>query len=287
MDRDDLLAAGDANLGAVLRLAARTAPGARIDDDGRLLLVSTLASWPGPYHNGALRLDRALPPDEVLERATAFFAGHAPGFCLWVAAHADGDLEDAALRHRYAAVSPAGVPRLALEHPIEPATPPDGVTLDEVVDEAGRRDYLRVTVAAYADAFLPADAAGATVSCVAALRGPGVRAVVARAGGRPLAAAMVVGGPRLGDSATRRGPGGAPGDAPGDAVASVQLVGTVPTARNRGLGELCTRWAVAAGFDLGARAIVLEASEAGDPIYRRMGFTEVSRYRWCFGPPPP
>jgi len=53
------------------------------------------------------------------------------------------------------------------------------------------------------------------------------------------------------------------------------------------LGELCTRWAVGAGFDFGADAIVLEASEAGEPLYLRLGFVEVSRYRWCFGPPPP
>jgi ribosomal protein S18 acetylase RimI-like enzyme len=62
-------------------------------------------------------------------------------------------------------------------------------------------------------------------------------------------------------------------------------VGTVPAARRLGLGELCTRWAADAGFMLGAVAVVLEASEQGEPIYRRMGFDERSRYRWCFGPP--
>ncbi len=91
-----------------------------------------------------------------------------------------------------------------------------------------------------------------------------MRAVVARTAGRPVATAMVI---------------------VSDRVAGVQLVGTVPDARGRGLGELCTRWAVNAGFELGAEAAVLEASEMGEPIYRRMGFVEVSRYRWCFGPP--
>ena len=97
-----------------------------------------------------------------------------------------------------------------------------------------------------------------------AVCGPDVRAVVARDRGRPVAAAMVVAS---------------------GAVAGIQLVGTIPGARGRGLGELCTRWAVGAGFDLGADAIVLEASEAGEPLYLRLGFVEVSRYRWCFGPP--
>jgi len=266
MELDDLLAAGDANLAATMRLSARTAPGAAMEDGDGLLLYSTSARWPGPYHNGAIRLDRSLAPAEVLRRAGAFFAGRAPGYCVWVAAHADEDLEQAALAGGYAAISAEGAPRLALDRPLGPPEPPPGVTLDEVADEEGRRRYLEVTVEAYADSFLPRDAAEAQLASLEAVRGPHVRAVVAHLEGRPVAAAMVVTSER---------------------VAGIQLVGTVPGARRRGLGELCTRWAVAAGFAAGAEAIVLEASEAGDPVYRRMGFTEVSRYRWCFGPPGP
>jgi len=264
VDRDALLAAGDRNLAAVLRLYARTVPGAVLQDDGRLLLVSTLPSWPGPYHNGAIRLDRALPAAQVLARAEAFFDGRAPGYCVWVAAHADADIEEAALGAGHARISPTGAPRMALRHRLDPRRPEPGVTLEEVVDEAGRRDYLAVTVAAYAESFLPADAAEAQVATLDTVHGPAVRSVVARREGAPVAAAMVVGS---------------------DGVAGIQLVGTVPEARGRGLGELCTAWAADAGFGLGAEAVVLEASEAGEPLYRRMGFTEVSRYRWCFGPP--
>ena len=269
-DDDELLAAGDRNLADVLRLYGRTAPGAVMEDDGGLLLLSSLASWPAPYHNGALRLDPSLAPSEVLARAAAFFDGRAPGYCVWIAAHRDGDLEDAALSGGYAPISPEGTPRMALRHRLSPAVAPPGVSLEEVVDDEGRRRaYLAVTVEAYAESFLPSDAARTNLATMAAVRAPNVRSVVARLEGRPVAAAMVV----------ASGPGTEPW------AASVQLVGTVPGARGRGLGELCTRWAVEAGFDLGAGAVVLEASEAGDPLYRRMGFTEVSRYRWCFGPP--
>jgi ribosomal protein S18 acetylase RimI-like enzyme len=270
MDRDELLAAGDRNLAATLRLYATTAPGAALSDDGRLLLVSTSPSWPGPYHNGAIRLDPSLPVEDVLSGAQGFFADRSPGYCVWIAAHTDADLEAGALQAGYAQISATGAPRLALEHPLEPtgSAPevPAGVTLDEVTDDAGRLDYLAVTVAAYADSFLPRDAAAAQLATLRAVCGPDVRAVVARHRGRPAAAAMVVAS---------------------DGVAGVQLVGTIPGARGRGLGELCTRWAVAAGFAFGAEAVVLEASEAGEPLYLRLGFVEVSRYRWCFGPPPP
>jgi hypothetical protein len=75
MDRDELLAAGDHNLASTMRLYATTAPGAVLDDDGRLLLYSTSATWPGPYHNGAIRLDPTLSPSEVLAGVAGGFAG--------------------------------------------------------------------------------------------------------------------------------------------------------------------------------------------------------------------
>ncbi len=263
MDRDELLAGGDHNLASTMRLYAATAAGAKLEDDGRLLLYSTSATWPGPYHNGAMRLDRTLAPDAVLTRAESFF-GPRPGYCVWIAAHADADLEERALDAGYASISAVGAPRLVIEHRLDPGVVPAGVTLDEVTDDDGRLDYLAVTVDAFADSLLPRDAAEAQLGTLRAVCGPDVRAVVARIEGRPVSGAMVV----------ATGP-----------VAGIQLVGTVPGARGRGLGELCTRWAVGAGFDLGARAVVLEASEAGEPLYLRLGFVEVSRYRWCYGPP--
>ena len=117
-----------------MRLYASTAPGAVLEDDGRLLLFSTSKTWPSPYHNGAIRLDRSLHPADVLRRAAAFFADR-PGYCVWIAAHADADLERHALGAGLVAVSPTGAPRLALDHPLDAGVRPPGVTLDVVVDD--------------------------------------------------------------------------------------------------------------------------------------------------------
>lgn len=264
MNREELLAAGDHNLAATLRHYALRAPDATSEFDGRLLLVSMSRSWPGPYHNGALRLDTTLAPDEVLSRANEFFSDRCAGYCIWIASHADSDLEERALGTGYTQISPLGTPRMVIEHPLDPGHPPPGVVLEEVVEHSGGVDYLEVTVDAYRDSYLPRDAVEAQLGTVDALCAPGVRAVVAREEGRPVAAAMTV---------------------LSDQVAGIQFVGTIAGERGRGLGELCTRWAVNAGFDLGAMACVLEASEQGEPLYLRLGFVELSRYRWCFGPP--
>jgi GNAT superfamily N-acetyltransferase len=264
MDREDLLVAGDRNLAAVLRHLGRTTPGADVEDDGALLLISTSPTWPGPYHNAAIRLDNSVSPATVLERAEIFFEPRCSGYCVWIAAHRDADLERIALAAGYAQISATGTPRMVLQHRLAPVPPPPGIALDEVDDDADRLDFLTVTVAAYADAPLPPEAAAAQLASLDSLRGPGVRAVVARRQGRPVAAAMVV---------------------VNEDAASVQTVGTIPDARREGLATACTAWAVEAGFGLGAPVVVLEASDAGEPVYTRMGFVEISRYRWCLGPP--
>ncbi len=73
-----------------------------------------------------------------------------------------------------------------------------------------------------------------------------------------------------------------------DGIAGLYWVATLPEARGRGLGEACTRLAGNRAFELGARCVVLQASKMGEPIYRRMGYREVTRYRWyAKGPPAP
>jgi predicted GNAT family acetyltransferase len=70
-------------------------------------------------------------------------------------------------------------------------------------------------------------------------------------------------------------------------VAGVYWVGTTPDARGRGLAELCTRAAGNAGFDLGGRIASLQASPMGEPVYRRMGYVEVTRYPYLVQMEPP
>jgi ribosomal protein S18 acetylase RimI-like enzyme len=58
-------------------------------------------------------------------------------------------------------------------------------------------------------------------------------------------------------------------------VAGVFYVATVEHARRRGLGDALTRMAARAGFELGAEAAWLGASEMGAGLYRRVGFRDL------------
>ena len=44
------------------------------------------------------------------------------------------------------------------------------------------------------------------------------------------------------------------------------------------MAELVPRPVTNLAFDLGAGFVILQASTMGDPIYRRMGYREISRY---------
>lgn len=61
-------------------------------------------------------------------------------------------------------------------------------------------------------------------------------------------------------------------------VAGVYAVATLPEARQRGIGRAMSVAALVDARAAGCRVAVLQASPAGYPIYRKIGFTEIASY---------
>jgi GNAT superfamily N-acetyltransferase len=61
--------------------------------------------------------------------------------------------------------------------------------------------------------------------------------------------------------------------------AEVVFVATLPDARRQGLAAECMRTALRACLASGCTTTTLEASAAGQPIYERMGYSALGRYR--------
>jgi len=63
-------------------------------------------------------------------------------------------------------------------------------------------------------------------------------------------------------------------------VAGIYLVTTRPAYRKRGIGTIVTLAALQAARRLGYRVGILQATEAGRPVYERIGFKELCRFNY-------
>jgi hypothetical protein len=262
MTRDELVELSDLNYAEAMRDLSRRAGGAVLDEDG-LLLFTGGHSLP-VLANAVMRTERRLDAPEVLARARKFFGARGRGFTVLVRAHADADLAAAAANAGLLALGE--MPAMVLDHRLAEAVPPRGIDLRRVTTAEDVAAYGQVMGTAYATYGMPEDVLPAMLSRLETLHAPHIVAFVARLDGEPVAGAMTV---------VTHG------------VAGIYWVGTTPGARGRGLAELCTRAAGNAGFDLGGRIASLQASPMGEPVYKRMGYFEVTRYPYLVQMEPP
>lgn len=64
-----------------------------------------------------------------------------------------------------------------------------------------------------------------------------------------------------------------------DSAAGIYFVCAVPDVRQRGIGYAITRHAMLEARALGRSLAILGASAMGYPVYKRLGFEEIFRYR--------
>lgn len=259
MNPAEALELSDCNLAEATREMARWHPDSELWETGDLLCAAGPDPFPVGYGNAAMPLGPEAQPDPeaLCARAHDFFGARGRGFTLWTRAHLDAELERAA---EAAGLRPlARMPGMLLEAPSPDATPPVGARLTLVRDTAGLRDFASVSARAYAPMGLPAEVCLRIFSRPERALRPHVLSAVAYLDDQPVSAAQAI---------------------LSHGIAGIYWVGSAPEARRRGLGEACTRLVGNATFERGARCVVLQASQQGEPIYRRMGYREITRYAW-------
>jgi ribosomal protein S18 acetylase RimI-like enzyme len=203
------------------------------------------------------------PPDSArarawLERARAFFAARDRGFTAYVRGTRDAALADACTALGMSAM-PAS-PGMVLDAPL-PESPLPGVRIARVADAQGVADLIAVVAPAYAMLSMPEPVTQNIFSDARRVLTPEIALYVAYLDGAPAATAI---------SLLSHG------------IAGIYWVATRPDSQRRGLGDAVTRRAGNDALGRGAACVVLQASKFGEPVYRRMGYREITRYGWMF-----
>ncbi len=232
-------------LGSFAKLAQHC-PAGEVRERGGVFAFST--GLPIPLFNGLV----VLAPATAAEIAAAleWVRGRGLPFRVWIDEARAGGAAEIALAlglQRGTGLYPGMV-----LHPV-PDTPawPPGVSV-AVVTEENLVEHHAVRIAC-----------GTTPELAQRLYPPSfafdpeVRLFTARLEGEPVGGSVAI---RTGD------------------VSGVYAVGTIATARRRGVGTAASWAAVAAGRDWGCDTIVLQASQMGLPVYRAMGFRTVVAY---------
>jgi ribosomal protein S18 acetylase RimI-like enzyme len=140
----------------------------------------------------------------------------------------------------------------------KPVAVPKALVVAPVEDDADRRAFADLMAAAYAVYGTPEESTRAFFATLETLRAPATQGFLGRVDGRAVAGAVLY---------LSHGIGG------------IGWVGTHPDAGGRGYGSALTWRVVVEGLERGVPLLNLQASPMGAPLYRRMGFTQVTRYR--------
>jgi GNAT superfamily N-acetyltransferase len=249
----------DQNLAQVARIHHRWQPAARLLDEAGLLCQVGTVPIPAPFQNCMIRTDAALPADQALARAQAFFGSASNPFAVLTSSRRDLDLEQALERDGF--TRQANLPSMLAEQALMAPTIDSAWRLmvaDTIQDIAA---FAHISAQAYESLGLPAFLTPSYFVDQQRMLEPDVSIVLAMGqDGQAIAATMAL---HTGE------------------VAGLYWVGTLPQARGAGLAAACTAMATNLALARGARAVTLQASHMGEAIYRQLGYREYARTtRW-------
>jgi ribosomal protein S18 acetylase RimI-like enzyme len=235
--------------------ARRSGPAGEIVERDGVLLFASASDFP-VFANGTFRLDPAVPAEQVIDRADAWFGERGRGWSLGTTSWggADQDLAEAAAARGLLAVT--DTPGMVCDERLPDAPVPDGVEVRVLTTQEESEAFVAMADQAYTSLGLPA-------GVISAMSTTPMRLPVHEVTVGAFDGADLLSGAQVFFS---------------HGIAGVYCVGTAEAARGRGLAELVTRTVTNLGFDGGAPYVTLQASPMGEPIYRRMGYRELYRY---------
>lgn len=202
--------------------------------------------------NGVLCLNK-VNPKEVFNKAEDFFGNKSYRF--WVRNHEDRELEEFLKTKGFKPARTPGSAGMRINSPITKEVEQIGYTLKTVETFEEVLDYKMVI----SDAFkISPEVSKVMYSKLGVLKSESIKAYVLYDGVKPVAAATVV---LTGD------------------VAGIYYLGVIKEKRGKGLGSYITKIATNSCFEMGAKSVILQASLAGESVYKELGYEVITHYR--------
>jgi N-acetylglutamate synthase len=255
MTEADLAIAADENLASTWAVLGRSM-GAEVLDDGPLTLVAT--GLPSAFFNGAYVRSPTDAPEGAVAEAAQFFSDRNLPWLLWARLSVASSLLDAgrAIGLRDA----GGPPAMAMSVIPEPPAAPAELSIETARTIDGLRDHA----AMLGEGFGMPDEFVDRLIRPALLDVPNAVAFIGYVDGEPVSCSLL---------------------ATTGTTAGVYNVATPERHRKKGYGEAMTWAAIIEGARRGCTRAILQASDTGYPVYRRMGFVDLERYVQLEGPP--
>lgn len=249
-------ALADANLAEFAREHARWLPPTHIEERTDLLLCAAGTRAPGPWNAVMTLGSEPADPQRVLDAAREFFDPLEHHASIYIRAHLDLELELACRRHGFELGSDS--PGMQLVAPAVPPALTPGTSVRQAKTAAETQAFIEIAARSYETLQIPAAVTRKLLAVPERWCTQHTQAFLLYEQQLAAAGALLLWS---------------------HGIAGLYWVGCLPQMRRRGYAELLTRALCDHAFTHGARMVVLQASREGEPIYRRIGFEEFTRYR--------
>lgn len=251
---DRFLRLADQNLADTIKHQIKSLESVKIYETENFMIYSIGIESADAHLNGALCFNDDYAK-EMLSKADDFFKDLGLDFTVWVRDHADFKLEELLKTRGLKARREPGSAVMAIENRITDVDLPEGYKVKGVNNRKEIEDFSQVVKEAF-------DKTEAQISKMyetdQTIIDENVISFVIYKDERPVGSVLTT---------------------ISDEVAGIYWVGVTKEARGQGLGSFLTQISTNAGFDSGKDLVILQASEAGERVYTKLGYQTITRYR--------
>lgn len=244
----------DENLRDAIRYRINNIEGANLYQGNGYILYTIGIDTTDPHLNGGLCLDDEYA-GEMVEKAEKFFGELGFNYSFWLRAHGNPKLEKILKDKGYEAGREPGSAGMIIFDKIKSAELPKGYSLKEVNSKKEVDDFMQVIKEAFEK---EEDVVGKMFSSADVLMGPNVKSFLIYEGDKAVSAGITVLSPQ---------------------VAGIYYVATLESQRGKGIGSYIVKISSNEGFKKDKQAVILQASELGESVYKKLGYQTITHYR--------